>query len=206
MNRIDPATILEDETVRLLPMQQEHFAELETIARDARIWEFYPYDCMDPSRFRQLLEAALAEREKGTQFPFVIFHKKDNKLAGSTRFLDLQLQHDKLEIGWTWLQHNYWASEINAACKLLLLTFCFEQLLLKRVCFRTDENNMRSRKAIEKTGAKFEGILRNDIRRDNGTYRSTAYFSILDHEWEMSKAKLTELYFHKKNNHERTSL
>ncbi len=112
---------------------------------------------------------------------------------GSTRFLDIQPQHKKLEIGFTWLHPNYWGTKLNLECKLLLLTYCFEKLGAARVQLKTDQQNLRSRKAIEKIGGKFEGILRQDILRDNGTYRSSAYFSILDYEWPQCRIRLSEL-------------
>ena len=105
------------------------------------------------------------ERGNGTQFPFIIFHKLENRIIGSTRFLDIQEKHLKLEIGWTWLDPNYWGTAINLECKLLLLTFCFETLKTTRVQFKTDENNLRSRKAIEKIGGQFEGIFWGHVPR-----------------------------------------
>ena len=103
-------------------------------------------------------------------------------------------EHKKLEIGSTWLHPDYWGTEINFECKLLLLTYCFEALHTIRVQLKTDENNIRSRKAIQKIGGQFEGIFRNDMIRDNNTKRNSAYFSIIDEEWEDNKLKLTELY------------
>jgi RimJ/RimL family protein N-acetyltransferase len=142
----------------------------------------------------------LIEREKGTQYPFVVIHKQENKIIGSTRLLDIHPAHKKLEIGWTWLHPGYWASAINLECKLLLLTYCFENFKANRVQLKTDENNLRSRKAIAKIGAHYEGILRNDQVRDNGTIRSTAYFSILNSEWENVKSNLSSLFQDKKRN------
>ena len=101
--------------------------------------------------------------------------------------MNIEPVHKKLEIGWTWLHPEYWASEINLECKLLLMTFCFEEWNAVRVQLKTDENNIRSRKAIEKIGGQFEGVLRNDMIRDNGTNRNSVYFSILDTEWEMKR-------------------
>jgi len=182
--------ILKGNTVELLPLQKSHFAELEILASDKRIWEFYTLDGSQPPRFREAFDIALLEMERGTQFPFVIFHKESNKLIGSTRFLDIQLYNRKLEIGWTWLHPDYWATVVNPECKLLMLTHCFEELDLVRVQFKTDENNLRSRNAIEKVGGQFEGVLRNDMIRDNGTKRNSAYYSIIDSEWPVVKMKL----------------
>jgi len=185
--------VMEGKVVTLLPLEAEHFDELEALATDARIWEFFPIDMSDGVRVRKALSLALLEREKGNQFPFVIWHKKDNRLIGSTRLMDIQAIHRKLEIGWTWLHPDHWATAVNTECKLLLLSYCFERMEAQRVQLKTDENNLRSRKAIAKIGGQFEGILRHDMLRDNGTKRNSAYFSILDHEWDSVKSRLTAL-------------
>jgi RimJ/RimL family protein N-acetyltransferase len=199
MNWINHKTFLNGQVIDLIPLEKEHFAELEKLSKDKRIWEFYVMDGTDSEKFLATLNLAITEREKGTQFPFVIYHKQQKKIIGGTRFLDIQPAHKKLEIGWTWLHPDYWATEINFECKLLLLTFCFENLKAVRVQLKTDENNLRSRKAIEKIGGQYEGILRNDKLRDNGTRRNSAYYSILDSEWENLKPKLKRLYEGKKN-------
>lgn len=192
-------TFLKGEVVDLIPLEKEHFTELGNLAKEKRIWEFYTLDGTDSKVFSEALNNAIIERENGVQFPFVIFHKLSNKIIGSTRFLDIQSTHKKLEIGWTWLHSDYWATETNLECKLLLLTFCFEELKATRVQLKTDENNLRSRKAIGKIGGQYEGIFRNDMLRDNGTKRNSAYYSIIDNEWNDVKLRLTELYQIKKN-------
>ena len=95
-----------------------------------------------------------------------------------------------MEIGWTWITRNYWGTAINLECKLLLLTFCFETLGALRVQLKTKDTNTRSRKAIEKIGGQFEGILRKDKIQADGTPRNAAYYSILDDEWAASKNKI----------------
>lgn len=192
-------TFLSGQAVDLIPLEKVHYPELEKLSNEKRIWEFYVFDGTNSEKFLETLNCAIAEREKGTQFPFVIYHKQD-KIIGSTRFMDIQSMHKKLEIGWTWLHPDYWATEINLECKLLLLTFCFENLKTIRVQFKTDENNLRSRKAIEKIGGQYEGLLRHDMLRDNGTKRNSACYSILDSDWNDLKRKLTQLYEGKKNN------
>lgn len=190
---IDNAITLESDLVKLEPLETSHFDALRTIAADKRIWEFYPADYSDNNNINNALEQALEEREKGNQYPFVIIDQRLHKVIGSTRFLDIQPAHRKLEIGWTWLHPNYWATNLNTTCKLLLLQYCFETLKTVRVQLKTDETNLRSRKAIQKIGGKFEGILRHDIIRANGTRRSSAYFSIIDEEWDDTKARLQQI-------------
>lgn len=189
---------LTGQSVILRSLDKDHFGELETLAKDKRIWEFYVYDGSDSKTFLNVMNAAIVEREKGNQFPFVIFHQQDKKIIGSTRFLDIQFQHKKLEIGSTWLHPDYWATEVNLECKLLLLEYCFEKLHAVRVQLKTDAQNIRSRKAIEKIGGQFEGILRNDMIRDNHTHRNSAYYSIIEAEWGVVKTNLAALYEAKK--------
>ncbi len=182
--------ILKGNQVTLFPLEACHFGELQLLAKDNRIWEFLPADCSKPETFQINFTEALVEKEKGTQYPFVITNNKNGNLIGSTRFLDIQMQHKKLEIGWTWLHPNFWRTPINLECKLLLLAFCFDTLQMNRVQLKTSDTNMRSRKAIEKLGATFEGILRKDRIRDNGSIRNSAYYSILDNEWITIKQDL----------------
>ena len=200
-NWINYPTTLTGEIVDLISLDKNHFAELVPLANDKRIWEFYTMDGTDPEVFTNAYTNILIDREKGNQFPFIIFHKKDNRIIGSTRFLEIQPAHKKLEIGGTWLHPDYWATAANLECKLLLLTYCFEHLLAKRVQLKTDANNIRSRKAIEKIGGQFEGIFRNDMIRDNGTKRNSAYYSIIDEEWADKKIRLTRLFEQKKISH-----
>lgn len=192
---INYPTILQGQTVNLIPLEEMHFPVLEQLAKDERIWQFYPFDGTDSSRILLVLTMALAERNVETRFPFVIVHKAENKIIGSTSLLDLQPKNLKLEIGSTWLHPDYWATPVNLECKLLLLTHCFEKLNTVRVQLKTDENNVRSRKAIEKIGGQLEGIFRNDMLRDNNTRRNSAYYSIIQEEWPEKKIKLAELYY-----------
>jgi RimJ/RimL family protein N-acetyltransferase len=174
-------------------MEEYHFGEVLTAASDKRIWEFYPGDWSKRENFEKVYKTSLALREKGKQYPFVVFHRAKNQIIGSTMFLDIEPYDKRLEIGGTWLMPEYWATAVNFDCKLALLTFCFETLKAHRVQLKTQHNNIRSRKAIEKIGGEYEGILREHMLKDDGSYRSSAYFSILESEWEVKKQKLIML-------------
>jgi RimJ/RimL family protein N-acetyltransferase len=193
MNWIKTTPFLSGPTVELRPLEKAHFPSLEALAKDMRIWEFMSFPVYESHRFHELFNLALEERAKGNQYPFVVYHKQTRKIIGSTRLLEMQQNHRKLEIGWTWLDPAYWATVVNPECKLLLLSYCFEELNTSRVMLRTDENNKRSRRAIEKIGGVFEGIVRHDIIRDNDTRRNSAYFSIIDTEWADTKTMLSNL-------------
>lgn len=181
------------ETVDLISLDKNHIDELTELGGNKNIWTFYAVDGSNKMKLKENLETALEEREKGIQYPFVVFDKTQGKMIGSTRFLDVQPQHRKLEIGWTWLIPDYWGTNTNTEIKMLLLTHCFETLKTIRVQLKTDENNIRSRKAIEKIGGKFEGILRNDMIRENNTTRNSAYYSITDDDWKITKSHLIKL-------------
>jgi RimJ/RimL family protein N-acetyltransferase len=112
--------------VELISLDDTHIGELEMIAKDKRIWTFYPVDGSDPEKLVPSLKSSIDERERGIQFPFVIYDRKKKRIIGSTRYLDIQPAHKKLEIGWTWISPEYWGTSINTECKLLLLTHCFE--------------------------------------------------------------------------------
>ncbi len=183
-------TILTGQQIELHPLEEKHFEDLLQAASDKRIWEFYIGDWSVRDTFYRIYNTTLANRENGTEYPFIILHKPSGKIIGSTRFLDIGAYDRRLEIGGTWLIPEHWATFINLDCKLALMTFCFESLMAHRVQLKTQHNNIRSWKAIEKIGGIYEGIIREHMLRDDGTYRSSAYFSILSHEWESVKLML----------------
>ena len=119
-------TTLKGTMVDLIPLEKEHFDELYLAAADKKLWEFIPSDESEREKFNALYNTALEEREKGNHYPFVIQHKQTKKFIGSTRFLDIVPKDKKLEIGFTWITRDYWGTAINFECKLLLMTFCFE--------------------------------------------------------------------------------
>jgi len=189
-NWIKHPTILKGTMVDLIPLEKEHFDELYLAAADKKLWEFIPSDGSELEKFNTLYNTALEEREKGNHYPFIIQHKQTKKFIGSTRFLDIVPKDKKLEIGFTWITQDYWGTAINFECKLLLMTFCFEVLKTNRVQLKTDERNIRSRTAIQKIGGQFEGIFRKERILDNGYVRNSAFFSIIDTEWEAAKKKI----------------
>lgn len=189
-NWINHPTILKGNVIDLIPLEAPHLEELYIAAADKELWQLIPTDCSDKETFYTTYRFALKEREPGNQYPFVIMHKPTQKLIGSTRLFEIYPQDKKLEIGWTWITKEFWGTTVNLECKLLLLTFCFEVLGANRVQLKTRDTNYRSRKAIEKIGGVFEGILRKDRIQSDGTTRNAAYYSILDDEWQDAKCKI----------------
>ncbi|MCC9043996.1 GNAT family N-acetyltransferase [Myroides sp. M-43] len=180
-------TVLQGTTIDLVPLEEHHLEELYQASGDKELWKQVLSDCSDRDTFFTVYRMALEVRDNGMQYPFVIIDKQTKKLIGSTQFFEMHEADKKLEIGWTWITCDYWGSVVNLECKLLLLTYCFEVLKTNRVQLKTKDDNLRSRKAIEKIGGVFEGILRKDKIQKDGTTRNAAYYSILNDEWESAK-------------------
>jgi RimJ/RimL family protein N-acetyltransferase len=197
---------LEGRLVELLPLEEEHFDALHAAAADKRIWEYYTGDWSDRETFKRVYNGTLKHRNKGSEYPFVIVLKRTGKIIGSTRLMDIVPYDRRVEIGGTWMMPAYWATAVNPDCKLILLTFAFEVMKAKRVQLKTQHDNIRSRKAIEKIGGVFEGVIRSHMLKDDGTFRSSAYFSILDVEWPAVKKQLTELLERKLEEDEREKI
>ncbi len=191
MNWIQHPVTLEGEKVKLIPLESAHFGDLVNVARQERIWEHISINGAESDRLLQHLRSAVLKRGTGEQYPFTIIDRQNDAIIGCTLFHNIYPEHRKLEIGWTWYDPAYWRTGYNRECKLLLLTHCFENLKTVRVQLQTDENNARSRTAILGIGATFEGILRSERIRGNGTIRNTVMYSIIESEWPGVKQLLT---------------
>ena len=142
--------VLENERARLVPMTPDHFSQLETIAYEPELWKLGMSNISGAEQLEAYMKLALSERIQQISYPFVIFDKQIDAIAGSTRFGNISFAHKRLEIGWTWLHLRFHGKGLNKACKFLLLQFTFEQLGFNRVEIKTDVLNQQSRKAIQK--------------------------------------------------------
>jgi RimJ/RimL family protein N-acetyltransferase len=182
------------ERVALVELDASHIQPLWEYAQDESIWEHYTFRKMQSyERFEAFLENTINEMKAGREFSFTIIDNIAAKPVGTTSFLDIQPASRSLEIGRTWIAKHLQGTGLNEACKFLLLRLCFEELELIRVFLKTDSNNLRSRSAMEKIGAKYEGTLRNHMIREDGTFRHSAYYSIIREEWEETKEKLEQM-------------
>ncbi|MEM1154009.1 MAG: GNAT family protein [Pseudomonadota bacterium] len=183
--------VLEGQLVRLEPMTQDHAQGLYNRGRTADDWRFMPRPCfIDLADVRHWIDEA---READNEVPFVIVETDKNKPIGSTRFLNIRLQHRSLEIGWTWLGQDWQRTGANTEAKWLLLSHAFDSLGCIRVEFKTDARNMRSQRALERIGATREGVLRSHMIVQNNTVRDSVYFSVIENEWPAVKERLTLL-------------
>lgn len=180
--------VLEGENVRLEPLSQDHAQGLFNRGREARDWEFMPRPCfVDIADVRHWINEAL---ESPDQVPFAIIEKSRNRAVGSTRFLTIRPPHRSLEIGWTWLGHDWQRTGINTETKFLLLQHAFERLRALRVEFKTDSRNLRSQKALERIGAIREGVLRKHMVVQGDYERDSVYFSVVASEWPPVRERL----------------
>jgi N-acetyltransferase len=180
---------LQGESVTLVPIRMDHVAGLWEAAKPEEIWTYMATKVRSQAEIEQMINTAISEREKGTQYAFTVLNDK-NQIIGSTRFLETSTVHKSAEIGWTWYHPSVWRTKVNTECKLLLLELAFENWNLTRVQLKTDSRNIRSQHAIERLGAKREGTLRKDRVISDGYVRDTVYFSILRDEWEEVKEGL----------------
>ena len=179
----DTPIIVEDEWARLEPLEEKHFELLLPTSMQTMIWEFTMAKIYSAEDFRKYFDTALEERKQQKSYPLAVFDKKQNEYLGCTRFGNVDLKNKKLEIGWTWIHPQLHGTGFNKHCKFLLLSYCFEKLLLNRVELKTSTLNLRSQKAMLKIGAVKEGVFRKSFINDDGTIRDTMYFSFINDEW-----------------------
>jgi N-acetyltransferase len=180
-------------TVRLEPMSPDHAADLEAAARDGELWKLRVTSVPAPGEAAAYVAAALKGLDDGHMLPFVVRDVADGKIIGSTRYHDIVPAVERLEIGYTWYGKGWQRSHVNTTCKLLLLTHAFETLGAKLVGWRTDNYNFASQRAIERLGAKKDGVLRHHALRRDGTVRDTVMYSLAAGEWPEVKAHLNYL-------------
>ena len=195
MRRFNPKpVVLTGRHVRLEPLQPAHAAGLYAIGRDPEIHRYLIGPApASAAAMAATVTKALAAAATGLEVPFAIIHLPSAKVAGTTRFFEIRRKDRVLEIGHTWLGTAFQRTAANTEAKYLLLRHAFEQLGAVRVQLKTDERNERSRRAIERLGARLEGILHNYQTRWDGFVRNTAMYAIVAAEWPAVKAGLMAL-------------
>ena len=186
---VEPVT-LTDRGVELRPMSLEHEAGLRAAAADGELWNIRVTSVPEPEQTRKYIEDALAMREAGNRFPFVAVDAATGRIIGSSSYHDIVPALKRVEIGWTWYAKSTQRSHVNTTCKLLLMTHAFETLGCHVVGWRTDNFNFASQAAIERLGARKDGVLRGHALRRDGTIRDTVMYSLRSGEWPEVKAQL----------------
>ncbi|MDE2481330.1 MAG: GNAT family N-acetyltransferase [bacterium] len=187
---IDREIVLESDGVRLEPLQAHHLSAVARAGNDSALWEF----TFGSNPFTNEADAECWFRD-ATCAPdtlcFAILDKRTGEIAGATRYLDIQPAHRKLEIGYTFLARRFWRTHVNTECKYLLMRYAFETWGAQRVQLKGEAINLRSRAAMERIGATYEGTLRAfRIKPESGAIRDTSFYSVIAPEWPAVKARL----------------
>jgi RimJ/RimL family protein N-acetyltransferase len=185
--------ILSARGITLVPLALEHEDGLRAAAADGELWNIRVTSVPEPEQTRPYIETALAMREAGNRFAFAVTDAASGKVLGCTSFHDIVPALKRVEIGWTWYAKSVQRSHVNTTCKLLLLTHAFETLGCHVVGWRTDNFNFASQAAIERLGAKKDGVIRGHALRRDGTIRDTVMYSMRSGEWPEAKAQLLYL-------------
>lgn len=175
--------------VSLAPLSRDHLDGLRAAAGDGELWRIWYTFVPRPDDVEKEIARRLDLEQKGTMLPFTVFDAS-GAIAGMTTFLNADETNRRVEIGATWYARRVQRTGLNTEAKLLLLTHAFERLGCIAVEFRTSWFNRESRRAIERLGAKLDGVLRNHMLHANGTRRDTCVYSIVDGEWPAVKANL----------------
>lgn len=186
--------LLEDDCVLLRPLEANDWQNLLYFAENEQdIWQYSLVPVAGETNLKAYINSALVARDTQKEYPFIVYDKRTQQYAGSTRFYDVQLANNTLQLGYTWYGKQFQRTGLNRHCKYLLLQFAFETLGIERVEFRADANNARSIAAMKAIGCTVEGILRSHLPLPNGGRRDSIVLSILKEEWENEvKAKLRE--------------
>ena len=189
MRFVDPVT-LTGTHASVEPLGREHEEALQRAVADGELWRLWYTTVPPPEKMGQYIAIALDMRERLDAMPFVIREKSSGEIVGCTRYFNVDATNRRLEIGHTWYSKRVQRGPINTECKLMLLTHAFEKLQCIAVEFRTHWFNHASRTAIERLGAKQDGVLRNHQVLADGSKRDTVVFSIIDGEWPAVKRHL----------------
>ena len=188
--RAPEACTLEARGVRLEPLALDHAGALETAAADGELWNLRVTSVPAPGETAAYISAALKGLADGHMLPFAVRDLPSGAIIGCTRYHDIVPAVERLEIGYTWYAKSRQRSHVNTTCKLLLLTHAFETLDARLVGWRTDNHNFASQRAIERLGARKDGVLRHHALRRDGTVRDTVMYSLAEVEWPEVRAHL----------------
>jgi RimJ/RimL family protein N-acetyltransferase len=186
---IEPVTLSGAHAV-LEPLAREHRDEVLAAASDGELWRLWYTAAPAPDSIDAWLDTALAQREQAGAMPFVVRRASDRRMVGTTRMFNVDATHRRLEIGHTWYSASVQRTAINTECKALLLAHAFDTLGCIAVELRTHFMNRQSRAAIERLGARLDGVLRHHQRLPNGTIRDTCVYSIVAPEWPAVRENL----------------
>jgi len=178
--------------VRLEPLDRAHLEDLAAVC-EPDFYRWMPAGPYGPGGFEAWLDRAADARDAGRELPFALVLNADGRAIGTTRFGDIAVLDERLEIGWTWIGRAHQRTGANTEMKRLLLAHAFDELGAGRVTMKTGSANEASRRAIARLGAVEEGVLRRHVLLDDGSFRDTVYYSIVAEEWPAVRERLSRL-------------
>ena len=184
------AVTLTGESARLELLSQDHCATLTDAVRDGELWRLWYTTIPAPEHMKAEIDRRLALRKQGSMLPFAVMSLATGEPVGMTTYMNIDAVNRRVEIGSTWYRKSVQRSGLNTECNLLLLRHAFETLDCIAVEFRTHFLNHQSRRAIERLGAKLDGVLRSHMRMADGSLRDTCAYSIIASEWPAVRANL----------------
>lgn len=194
MNWVNPCTI-RGEHASLVPLSLDHHDGLCEAVLDGELWNLWYTSVPTPQGMRTEIERRVHLQTDGSMLPFTVLDTNSHPV-GMTTFMNIDATYHRVEIGSTWYASRVQRSAVNTECKLMLMTHAFDVLQCIAVEFRTSSMNQRSRRAIERLGAKLDGVLRNHQRHTNGTLRDTCVYSVTESEWPTVKTALSDRLQH----------
>jgi RimJ/RimL family protein N-acetyltransferase len=189
MSWLSPVT-LRGSAATLEPLEQRHQGGLVEAVREGELWNLWYTSVPRPEQMAAEIERRLALQATGSMLPFAVIENESGLAVGMTTYMNADPVHQRVEIGSTWYGRRVQRTSINTECKLMMLRHAFDALDCIAVEFRTHIFNRQSRRAIERLGAKLDGILRSHQRAPNGTLRDTCVYSIIAPEWPTVRAHL----------------
>lgn len=184
---------LSDRGIKLVPLALEHEAALAAAAADGELWNLRITSVPEPGQTRKYIEDALKMREDGNRFAFAVTDAATGDVLGTTSYHDILPAVKRVEIGYTWYARRCQRTHVNTTCKLLMMGHAFDTLGCHVVGWRTDNYNFASQAAIERLGARKDGVIRGHALRRDGTIRDTVMYSMRSGEWPEAKAQLLYL-------------
>lgn len=174
---------LENDFIKLSPLTLANFHKLIPVASEKKLVQYSPSDIETAESLKNYVETALNQKINSTSILFIIFDKKKQQYAGSTRYMNINTKNKTLEIGSTWIGKEFQGTGLNNQMKLLMLNYTYNEMDFEKVEFRIDERNIASRKAVEKLGCVLEGVLRENVYLLDGFKRNTCCYGLLREEW-----------------------
>ena len=191
MMQVQPVT-LRGHGLRLEPLALAHEDGLRAAAADGQLWRLRVTSVPEPEATRAYIETALRMQALGSRLPFAVIDEASGQVLGSSSYHDILPQVARLEIGYTWYAQRVQRSHVNTGCKLMLMAHAFDTLGCQVVGWRTDNFNFASQRAIERLGARKDGVIRGHALRRDGTVRDTVMYSLRAGEWPESRAQLLD--------------